>query len=174
MNSNVPMLPRRRFVAGGLALLGTAALATAPRSATAASGQFDDTSWNTILQRHAGKPLVVHFWGLTCPPCLVELPDWAKLERGAPHARFVYVQAERQPAARGAATLAKAGLGRSEQWAFGADANEERLRFAVDPRWRGELPKTVLVAPDGAVTPMRDGTDFARIRAWLATHGTGR
>lgn len=162
---------RRRFIAGGLALFGAAALS---RPARAASGRFDDAAWNAILRKHAAKPLVVHFWGLTCPPCLVELPDWAKLERSAPRARFVYVQAERQPPERGAATLAKAGLGRSEQWAFGTDANEERLRFAVDPRWRGELPKTVLIAPDGAVTPMRDGTDFAQIRAWLATHGAAR
>ena len=25
---------------------------------------------------HAGQPTVIHFWGLTCGPCLVELPQW--------------------------------------------------------------------------------------------------
>ena len=31
-----------------------------------------------LTKAHAGRPLIVHFWSLTCPPCLVELPQWAK------------------------------------------------------------------------------------------------
>ena len=28
-----------------------------------------------IVKAHAGRPLIVHFWSVTCPPCLVELPQ---------------------------------------------------------------------------------------------------
>ncbi len=32
-----------------------------------------------IVNAHAGRPLIVHFWSVTCAPCLAELPQWAKL-----------------------------------------------------------------------------------------------
>ena len=36
-------------------------------------------SFAELRKQHAGRPLVVHFWSVTCPPCLAELPDWAKI-----------------------------------------------------------------------------------------------
>lgn len=35
---------------------------------------FGRGSWNDILRSHAGRPTIVHFWGVTCGPCKVELP----------------------------------------------------------------------------------------------------
>ena len=34
-------------------------------------------SWQALRQAHDGRPTIMHFWGLTCGPCLVELPEWA-------------------------------------------------------------------------------------------------
>ena len=31
-------------------------------------------SWQQMLRSHAGRPTLVHFWGVTCGPCKVELP----------------------------------------------------------------------------------------------------
>ena len=31
-------------------------------------------SWQEVLRAHAGRPTLVHFWGVTCGPCKVELP----------------------------------------------------------------------------------------------------
>jgi thiol-disulfide isomerase/thioredoxin len=144
------------------ALLVSSPLGAAPKT-------YDSGSWESIRRAHAGRVLVVHFWGMTCGPCVVELPEWAKLQKTWPKARFVFVQADPIPAPIGSDVLQQAGLGRMESWVFAAGANEERLRYEADPRWRGELPKTVLVAPDGKVTPLRNGTDFERIKAWLKT-----
>lgn len=136
-------------------------------STAAAEWVFEPGSWSRLLAAHAGRPRVVHFRGLTCAPCIAELPDWAKLEKASAHARFVYVQADPIPMAGGHAMLRRAGLGQAESWSIGPGANDERIRYEVDRRWRGELPKTVLVASDGTVTPLRNGTDFGRIRGWL-------
>jgi len=35
---------------------------------------FGRGSWQEILRAHAGRPTIVHFWGVTCGPCKVELP----------------------------------------------------------------------------------------------------
>ena len=40
---------------------------------------FGNGTWQQIREAHAGRPLVVHFWGLTCAPCLAELPLWGRL-----------------------------------------------------------------------------------------------
>lgn len=152
-----------------LALLTALVVTLLATSVGAAQRPFEPGSWQKLLADNAGRPLVVHFWGLTCGPCIVELPEWAKLERASRHARFVYVQADPVPLAGGEATLRRAGLGRSESWTFTQGASDERVRYEVDRRWRGELPKTVLVTADGTITPLRDGTDFTRIRTWLDT-----
>lgn len=37
---------------------------------------YDGKAWD--LRRFEGKPVVVNFWGTWCPPCLQELPHFAK------------------------------------------------------------------------------------------------
>lgn len=128
---------------------------------------FQRGSWQALRQSHAGKPVVVHFWGLTCGPCLVELPEWGKLVRERPDANLVMIAADPFPVKPAAltATLAKDGLAGAENWVF--DGFSERLRFEVDPRWQGELPRTLLIGADGSVRAISGAADLAAIRAWL-------
>lgn len=144
-------------------LLASPALAEAPKP-------FVQGSWQSIQDAHAGQPLAVHLWSLTCAPCLVELPLWARLAKDHPHLRIVLISTDpAEDAPRMAATLARAGLSGLESWHF-ADPFADRLRFELDPKWRGELPRTLLVAPGGQVTAVR-GSDMAAVQAWAAgTH----
>ena len=71
-----------------------------------------------------------------------------------------------QPEDRIRNTLAKAGLADAEQWAL-ADDFEQKIRFAIDRDWMGELPRTQLIAPYGSVTTISGATDFAKLAAWL-------
>jgi hypothetical protein len=65
--------------------------------------------------------------------------------------------------------LAKTGLAAAENWIF-ADSFTERLRFEIDPSWRGEIPRTILIARDGKSTTIEGVADLAQIRAWLDQH----
>src|ERR1700738_5091701 len=50
-------------------------LAPAPGSETPSQLRpFVRGSWQDVLRAHAGGPTLVHFWGVTCGPCKVELP----------------------------------------------------------------------------------------------------
>jgi thiol-disulfide isomerase/thioredoxin len=143
-------------------------LAIAPPLGAAELQPFTRGSWPTLLAAHAGRPTVVHFWGLTCAPCIVELPEWGKLLRERPDLDLVLVAAD----SRGEdemplrAALQKAGLSEVESWGF-ADRFAARLRFEIDPRWQGELPRTLLIAGDGSVTAISGVADLATVRAWL-------
>jgi hypothetical protein len=129
---------------------------------------FERGSWSKLRAAHAGKPTVVHFWGLTCGPCLVELPNWGRLMAERKDLTLVLLAADPLPQQSGqlAATLDRAGLGSAESWAF-TDRFYERLRYEIDPAWAGELPRTEMIARDGTVTVLRGVADLARVRAWL-------
>ena len=145
-------------------LLGLASLC---RAEAAGPLSFERGSWATLRAAHAGQPTVVHFWGLTCGPCLVELPHWGKLLAERPDLRLVLIAADPLPQEpeRVAATLAQAGLGGSESFSF-TDRFYERLRYEIDPAW-AELPRTVMIDADGKTTVLPGVADLAQVRAWL-------
>jgi thiol-disulfide isomerase/thioredoxin len=154
-----------------LLVLAFALLALGLSDGKAQAGQpmpFERGSWRKLTASHAGKPTVIHFWGLTCTPCLVEMPQWGKLMAERPDMRLVLVAADPlpQPGDRVSDTLHRAGLDRAESWAF-ADRFNERLRYEIDPGWSGELPRTVLVAADGSSTVLPGVADLSKVRTWL-------
>lgn len=168
---------RRLLIAAVLAPLVVAATAAAIATAQVGNAQvgsagepipFGRGSWAKLRSAHAGQPTVVHFWGLTCSPCLIELPQWGKLQAERRDLRLVLLAADPLPQepARISATLAKAGLGGSESWSFN-DRFYERLRYEIDPAWGGELPRTVLIAADGTTTVLPGVADLAQVRTWL-------
>lgn len=128
-------------------------------------------SYASILQAHAKRPLVVSFWATTCAPCVAELKEWNAWRKT--HAGFdlVLVSTDRpgmEPRARN--MLKDIGLDGVESWIF-ADSFAERLRFEVDPRWRGELPRSYLIAADGAIKAVTGLVAEEDFRAWLAGQG---
>ena len=156
------------FAAATLALalgIGMAALG----GARASDPQpFERGSWAKIRAEHAGRPTIYHFWGLTCAPCMAELPRWGDLLHERPDLDLVLVAADARATdeVRINQALAKAQLSAAESWSF-ADRFYEKLRFEIDPRWAGELPRTVMIAADGAATVLPGVADLGKVRAWL-------
>jgi hypothetical protein len=158
---------RRVFVSCALAL--ALAMPSTPGVGNeSALKVFGQGSWHDLTGAHKGQKLIVHFWSLACAPCLTELPEWGKFLAGHPGAPLVLVNWETrpQPEDRIRNTLAKVGLAGAEQWAL-ADDFEQKIRFAIDRDWMGELPRTQLIAPDGSLTTFAGAMDFAKLAAWL-------
>jgi thiol-disulfide isomerase/thioredoxin len=155
---------KTKILAGAIALLMLSGSATI----AAELHPFVRGSWKALRQAHAGKPIVVHFWGLTCGPCLAELPNWTAALKKRADLKLVLVDASPFGDEPGEVTAAlkKSGLDSQENWLF-ADSFEERLRFEIDPRWRGEMPYTLLIGRDGKVTGMTGVMDFKKLDAWL-------
>ncbi len=149
----------KRFVAAMLLLLVSAFPASAdPRP-------FGRGSWQSLLQAHAGRPLVVHFWSLTCAPCLAELPQWREIVKGD-GVDFVLVTTDPpEDNAKVERTLKRAGLDKVESWGF-ADSFVEKLRFEIDRSWRGELPITVLVSASGQQETLTGTISRQDIQSW--------
>jgi thiol-disulfide isomerase/thioredoxin len=121
-----------------------------------------------MLRAHAGRPTLVHFWGVTCGPCKIELPLLGQFMKEHPELDVVMISADLVPNLPGAARgmLDKAGLGTAENWLF-SDGFVERLRFEIDPAWQGEIPRTMLIAQDGTVTTIEGSTEMPDLEKWL-------
>ncbi len=124
-------------------------------------------SFAAIRANHAGRPLVVHFWSVTCPPCLIEMPRLAARLKGGGFDLVLVATDPIEQRDRIAGRLDKFGLLDAPNFAY-ADPFEERLRFEADRAWRGELPFTVLVRPDGGTTAVTGELETAVLDAWLA------
>ncbi len=128
---------------------------------------FGRGSWNEILRSHAGRPTIVHFWGVTCGPCKVELPQLGEFMKGHSGIDMVTVSADLVPDLPGAtrSMLEKAGLRPAENWIF-SDGFVERLRFEIDPAWQGDIPRTMLIARDGTITTIEGSAEMADLEKW--------
>jgi thiol-disulfide isomerase/thioredoxin len=111
-------------------------------SAAEAVRPFVTGSLAKIVAQRQGKPFVLAFWSVSCAHCPMELKALGEIRKRNPQVDIVLVAADTPDEAPLTAQLAASyGLGKVEQWVF-ADDMPERLRFEIDRRWHGELPRT--------------------------------
>ena len=158
-----------RFRFAGIASLVVLAASAVAFGASPALKPFERGTWEGVLREHAGRPVLVHFWGVTCGPCKVELPLLGQFAKDHPDVDVVTVSADLVPNLPGAtqAMLDKAGLSSTENFIFN-DGFVERLRFEIDPTWQGDIPRTMLVSRDGTVTTIEGSAEMADLEKWSA------
>ncbi len=155
---------KRAKVAATAALLAFL-LCLTPAGYAGPAKSFTTDSLARIRSAHASKAIIVHVWGVTCGPCLAELPRWGDLLRRHPAMDLVLVQADQAPVRDSDRVLQQAGLGAAEHWNVSAPL-DEFMRASIDPTWIGDLPRTLLIAPDGKVTRLRGVADLAEVERW--------
>jgi thiol-disulfide isomerase/thioredoxin len=160
----------RRYLVAASAV-GIAALALMISSIAAPSPlkPFERGSWRDVLRAHAGRPTLVHFWGVTCGPCKLELPLLGQFMKEHPGIDVVTISADLAPNLPAAtqSMLDKAGLSSAENFVFN-DGYAERLRFEIDPSWQGDIPRTMLIGRDGAIATIEGTAEIADLGKWSA------
>ncbi|NMG75537.1 TlpA family protein disulfide reductase [Aromatoleum diolicum] len=87
------------------------------------------------------KPTIVALWSSECIHCKKNLKLFADMARVHPQLKLITIAVE--PMEEGLAEpLDRLGVSGS-RFAYGAEA-PEALAHALDPKWRGELPRTIL------------------------------
>ncbi len=152
--------------------LGICFLSAAAYASTALTPYVRET-FAAIEREHAARPALVHFWSVSCAPCLAEMPRLAEMRKRRADVDFVFVNTDAKgDRAKIRARLEAFGLDGAVNFVF-ADDFVERLYFEVDPSWRGELPFSVLVKR-GAVANRAMGTlDENDFGAWLRNDESG-
>jgi thiol-disulfide isomerase/thioredoxin len=105
---------------------------------------FEPTSLQGIVEQHKGKPFVLFIWSLDCVYCQASLDHLAQAKRDNKALIIVTLStdlaADPQAAEMMQKRLSELQLA-SNAWAFGSAA-PEKLKYALDPKWYGEKPRS--------------------------------
>ena len=104
--------------------------------------------WSSLVKSANGTPLAIHFWGVTCPACVKEMPKWGAFLKRNPNAKVIFIQVDDVTPEMMQKMLSKAGLETANNYYLAAPF-DERLRYEIDPKWHGETPTTILVDKNG-------------------------
>lgn len=112
---------------------------------------FTPATLQAIEQAHRGQPFVLVVWSLDCVYCKASL-KYLAAESARRKFKVVTLATDAIEDAQTGAELRRrldqAGM-RGQAWAFGDDAPEQ-LRYAIDPNWYGELPRSYWYDARGA------------------------
>ncbi len=124
---------------------------------------------NTTQQQ---RPMIVSFWSIDCPPCYKELRLWRELSSRHQQLNLVLVSTDDvESRAEVQQVLQEQGVSHLQSWQF-ADGNAQRLRYEIDKRWHGELPRTYFYAPAGEISVLSGVIDLIKVEQWLAQFST--
>jgi len=127
---------------------------------------YQNGDWSSLIKTTKGSPLAIHFWGVTCPSCIKELPQWGSYLKSHPNAKIVFIQVDDVSTESMQIMLTKANLQNANNY-YVAAPFDERLRFEIDPKWHGETPTTILVDKNGKATRKTGLTNFQELQAWM-------
>ena len=138
---------------------------------------IDEAAVRAFGRNDGGKKLrLVNVWATWCAPCKIEFPDLVSIHRIYRGREFevVTVNADDPDKRESALAFLKAqqasmrnvDLGKGDPYA---------LIEALDPKWRGGLPHTILVAPGGEIVYRSEGAfDTLKLRkaivGWLGRY----
>lgn len=86
------------------------------------------------------RPTIVALWSTDCPHCKKNLELFADMVKADAGLRLITVATE--PLSAEVATSLDRIKTPGKRYVYGADA-PEAIAFALDPKWRGELPRTL-------------------------------
>lgn len=131
---------------------------------------FVGGSLQKIVRQHKGKPFILAFWSASCTHCPTELKALGELSRKYPKLEVVLVAADSPAETPELERLAQDyGVTRQARWVF-ADAQPERLRYEIDRRWYGELPRTYFYDSRGARQGRSGVQPAEQLEQWVVEH----
>lgn len=110
------------------------------------------------------QPTLIALWSLSCNYCKENLTQLAQLQRSSPQLQLISVAAE-SLSAEHQKLLDEFAL-RGSRYAYGSEA-PEALAFALDPRWHGELPRSLLFDGKGGYRALSGVLSAAQVKELL-------
>lgn len=133
-----------------LALLGAAPAPTPP--APAIRGEVDAAGLKALLAQQKGRTVLVNFWATWCVPCREEFPDLDRLQRelSSRGLSVIGISTDFASQTAGVEKFLRETRPSFANYRKKSGGDDQVFIEAVDPKWGGELPFSVLFAPDGS------------------------
>jgi len=120
---------------------------------------IDEAGVKALARNEGGKKLrLINVWATWCGPCVIEFPDIVSINRIYRGREFevATVNADEAGKRQKALEFLKSEQASTRYFAFDK-GDPYALIEAVDPKWQGALPHTIVVAPGGEVIYRSEG-----------------
>jgi thiol-disulfide isomerase/thioredoxin len=120
--------------------------------------RIDKAGVEALVKNDSKKLRLINAWATYCGPCLAEFPELVAIHRSYRRREFELITITADPPEREEQALAvlKKEHASSTNYLFTGE-NEYELAEALDDKWEGPLPYTLLVAPGGKVIFRKQG-----------------
>ena len=144
-------LRRERGLAALLTAVCLSLVGAAPASPPSIRGELDAPGLRALLAKERGRTVLVNFWATWCVPCREEFPDLDRLARElAPRGLTVIgISTDFSSQTAAAENFLTATRPSFANYRKKSGGDDQAFIEAVDSKWGGELPFSVLYGPDG-------------------------
>jgi peroxiredoxin len=111
-----------------------------------------------LLKNNTDKLLLINVWATWCGPCVAEFPDLVNINRMYRRRdfKFISISADEPSKHNKALEFLKSQQASNTNYIFNIE-DKYKLIEAVDPKWQGALPYTLIVEPGGKIVYAHDG-----------------
>jgi peroxiredoxin len=116
------------------------------------------TGIRALLKNNSDKLRLINVWATWCGPCVNEFPEFITMNRmyRKRDFEFISISADELPKQNKALEFLKKQESSVTNYIFAGD-NKYDLIDAIDPKWQGALPYTLLVEPGGKIVYAKEG-----------------
>ena len=111
-----------------------------------------------LVKNHSDKLRLINVWATWCGPCVAEFPDFITMNRmyRKRDFEFISISADGMDKMKKALQYLIKQEASNKNYIFSED-NNYKLIDAIDPKWPGALPYTILVEPGGKIVYSKEG-----------------
>jgi peroxiredoxin len=111
-----------------------------------------------LVQNHSDKLRLINVWATWCGPCVAEFPDFITMNRmyRKRDFEFISISADGMDKQKKALQYLVKQEASNKNYIFSED-NNYKLIDAIDPKWPGALPYTILIEPGGKIVYSKEG-----------------
>ena len=136
---------------------------TSTISSSVSLQSFDIGSFKQIVVDKNKQDHLVILWSFDCPPCITELEKISELHQQFPDYQLTLINTDAvDEQVRVKKILQQFNLAGLDNWGF-ANSDEEKLRYDIDPRWYGDLPRSYFFPLQGKIKRLRGALTSAEL-----------
>jgi len=111
-----------------------------------------------LLKNKSDKLRLINVWATWCGPCVTEFPEFIIMNRMYRKRDFEFISISADDPSKKAKALQflQTQQASTRNYLFNGDSKYQLIE-AIDPKWQGALPYTLLVEPGGRIVYAKDG-----------------
>jgi len=133
---------------------------------------IDEAGIKELLKNNSDKLRLINVWATWCGPCVIEFPEFVTINRMYRGRDFEFISICPDDTSKHAKALTflKSKQASNKNYLFNIK-NKWALIEAVDPKWQGALPYTLLVEPGGRIVYAKQHViDAAKMKQLIVEH----